>query len=192
MPNWSFLFFPAGIIAPQVLVSRLPHHLIYAWICLSAPLPVHRTEALETHPYAPPPSVTHTQIQTDTQSPTSLAGPGRGEAARPPLALLFLFGLDVQDPVDRLLRLRQGLLGEAGELRGVEPAHLPRWRRRKPGPMPPLPQPRRPPWRELRPASRSASTAMRGPTDPDRAAGPSGEDASSLLKPACARPPAST
>lgn len=43
---------------------------------------------------------------------------GLGPGAR----LLFL---DVQDPVDGLLGLRQGLLGEAGQLGGIEPAHLP-------------------------------------------------------------------
>lgn len=37
--------------------------------------------------------------------------------------------LDVQHPVDGLLGLGQGLLGEAGQLRGVEPAHRPSGRR---------------------------------------------------------------
>lgn len=65
-----------------------------------------------------------------------------------------LLGLDVQHPVDRFLGLGQRLLGEAGQLRGVEPAHprrrpLPlgsgspgpqaRPRPRPPGPQGPLP-----------------------------------------------------
>lgn len=70
---------------------------------------------------------------------TSLARSGRGDSVRGSLALLFLFGLDVQHPVDRLLRLRQSLLGKARELRGVEPAHLPRRHGKKPGPSTPFP-----------------------------------------------------
>lgn len=61
-------------------------------------------------------------------------GRGEGKARGPPALTVTvvgddgvgpgaLLGLDVQHPVDGLLRLRQRLLGEAGQLRGVEPAH---------------------------------------------------------------------
>lgn len=53
-----------------------------------------------------------------------------------------LLGLDVQHPVDGLLGLRQRLLGEAGQLRGVEPAHPPAGAA-APGPRSPAPGQRR-------------------------------------------------